>query len=190
VTYIPIKIQTVLGSDTYNFSFFPNYELLKDHICHHVLNPAEMWIQIEPKLDVLEIRKELMSLGCYSHHLGSPQNSHCKWCSYLYDSQCAQIINLPEVTYISSIASILELRNNPHLVVSTSAQEIIFVDSLGIIVICNCTVPPYEYVVKTAFREESKSIVHKLSKEQYFEKANNKVLTKYAQTGKILSLRI
>lgn len=190
MTYNPIKIQTILGSDTYTFSLYPDYELLKDHVCRHVLNPAEMWVQIEPKLDVMQIRNQLLSLNCYSHHLRSSHNSSCKWCPYLYDSQCAQLIYLPEMTYVSSIVSVIELRNSPHLVVSSYTKEIIFVDSLGIIVICAYTALPYEYVVKTAYREESKSISRKLSKIQYFEKAYDKVLTKYGQTGKTLSLRI
>jgi hypothetical protein len=190
VSYTPTQIITSLDNNDHIFTIFPVYSTLKDHICKHVLDPTESWIQLEPTLDVVNIRNQLMSIDCYSYYLSSSHKDSCKNCPYLYDSQCDRLIKPAEITYVSSISTVLELKNTPSMVVLASTGEIVFIDSLGIIVVCVCNNTPYEYYVKTAFREQSKSIVRKLSKDEYFDKAYNKVSLKYAQTGKILSLRI
>lgn len=186
---LPTQVQTTLLGNAVTISIFNEVWDLKDHTCKHVLNPYERWHQIDTSLDAGDISTRLIGQGCYSHHLKSVHNSHCKHCPLLSDESCDTTI-LPAVrVYTTSITRILQNNSVNLLCVQYDTDNVVFLDEYGILVICK-SVLPLEYVVETAFRDDIRTQKRTPTVAEYFEQGKKKVFNKFLPKGKIIVRRI
>lgn len=188
IPYTPILVTSKIQDNIYSFTIYDDQWKLLNHVCKHVLDPSEGWVQLDPTFNLSATRSSLPAADCYSHYLGSPHNFECKWCPHLGSDDCNDLIMHAREVYTSSISRIIQQQSSPLYCYCDGKGSLIFVDEFGIMLFCEPTSTANDYTVVSAYRHQiNRSST--ASKKQYFDQARKKLFDKYAMGGKFVILR-